>query len=81
MSIKEVKDPFMFDGENKIALCPIEGNQAQFHCKGEVSWFFLSFGVNLGIFSSYGEDGPSKHTFVQRGQDSFLIARDTSVLS
>ena len=47
-SIKEVKDPFLFDGENEIALCAIQGNQAWFHCEGEVSWFFSSLGVNLG---------------------------------
>ena len=65
MSIKEVKDLFMFDGENEIALCPIQGYQARFLCDGEVSLFLSSFGMNLGIFSSYCEDGPSKHMFVQ----------------
>ena len=52
MSVKEVKDPIMFVGENEIALFPIKGNQAQFRCVGEISWFFLSVGVNMDIFSS-----------------------------
>ena len=30
------------------------------------------------IFSSYGQDGPSKLVFVQRHQDSYLVMRDTS---
>ena len=34
-----------------------------------------------GIFSSYGGDGPSKLVFVQRRQDSCLVARDNSRLS
>ena len=33
------------------------------------------------IFSSYGRDGPSKLVFVQRHQDSCLVARDTSGFS
>ena len=31
-----------------------------------------------GIFSSYHGDGPSTHVFVQRRQDSCLVARDNS---
>ena len=34
-----------------------------------------------GIFSSYDGDGPSKLVFVQRRQDSCLVARDTSGFS
>ena len=33
---------------------------------------------NRDIFSSYGGDGPSKHLFFQRPQDSCLVMRDTS---
>ena len=34
-----------------------------------------------GIFSSYDGDGPSTHVFVQRRQDSCLVARDNSGFS
>ena len=34
-----------------------------------------------GIFSSYGEDGPSTLVFFQRRQDSCLVARDNSGFS
>ena len=47
-SINEVKDTFVFDGENEIALCAVKGNQARFHCEGEGSWFFSTFTMNLG---------------------------------
>ena len=37
--------------------------------------------VTWGIFSSYGEDGPSPLVFFQRRQDSCLVARDNSGFS
>ena len=43
---------------------------------------FLRVAVGTwGIFSSYRGDGPSKLVFVQRCQDSCLVARDTSEFS
>ena len=38
----------MFDWENAIALHANQGNQASSHSQGEVSWFCLSCGMNLG---------------------------------
>ena len=71
----------MFDGEHGIALNAMQGNQASSHGEGEVSWFFLSCGGNLGTFSSYGGGGHLKLVFVQRRQDSCLVTSDTSEIS
>ena len=40
----------------------------------------LSSGT-CGIFSGNGQEGPSKFVFVQRREDSCLVARDTSGFS
>ena len=39
-SIKEIKAPYVFNGENGIALHAMQGNQASSRFEGEVSWFF-----------------------------------------
>ena len=49
----------MFDWELGIALHTMKMNQASSRGEVEVSWFFLSCGGNLGIFSSYSGDDPS----------------------
>ena len=46
--IKEVKVPYMSDGEQGIALPAMQGNRASSRGDGEVSWFFASCGGNLG---------------------------------
>ena len=38
----------MFDWEHGISLHAMQGNRAASHGKGEVSWFFSSYGGNLG---------------------------------
>ena len=38
----------MFDWEQGIALQAMQGNRASYLSEGEVSWFFLSCGGNLG---------------------------------
>ena len=40
-SIKEVKAPFVFDGEHGIALQAMQWNRALSGDEGEVSWIFL----------------------------------------
>ena len=65
-SIKQVKDPCVFDGEQRIALYAMQGNRASSRGEGEVSWFFSSWSGNQGIYSSYGRDGPSKLVFVSK---------------
>ena len=80
-SIKQIKPPYMFDGEHGIALYAMQGNQASSHCKGNVSWFFLSCGMNWDTFLSYGGDGHSKLVLVQESQGYCLVMRDTSVIS
>ena len=47
-SIKEVKDPFVFDVEDGIALQAMQVNQASSSGEGYVSWFFSCCGRNLG---------------------------------
>ena len=68
----------MFDCEHGIALHAMQGNRASSLGKWEVSWFFSSWVGTSGIYSSYGGDGHSKLVFVQKRQDSCLIAMDTS---
>ena len=41
-SIKEIKVPFVFDGEHGIAVNAMQGNRASFRSEGEVSLFFSS---------------------------------------
>ena len=47
-SIKQIKSAYVFDGEHRIALHAMQGNQASSRGVGEVSWFFSSCGRNLG---------------------------------
>ena len=47
-AIKEVKTPFMFDVEHGIALHAMQGNRASSLGEWEVSWFFSSYGRDLG---------------------------------
>ena len=46
--IKEVKAHLLFDGEHRISLHAMKGNQASSHGDGEVSWFFSTFIINQG---------------------------------
>ena len=39
---------YVFNGELGMALHVMQGNWASSQIKGEVSWFFLSYGGNLG---------------------------------
>ena len=72
----------MFDLEHGIALQAMQGNQASSRGKGEVSWFFSSFGVNLGYFLELRQGvEPLELVFVKRHQNSCLLMRDTSGIS
>ena len=71
----------MFEREHGIALHAIQGNQASSLAKGEVSWFFSSCGGNLGYILELRRGWSFKLVFVQRGQGSCLVARDTSRFS
>ena len=46
--MKQIKAPYLFDWEQGIALQAMQGNRASSLSEGEVSWFFLSGGWNLG---------------------------------
>ena len=80
-SIKEVKAPFEFDVEHGILLHTMQWNRASSHGEEEVSWFFSSWGRNLGYILELRGDGPSKLVFLQRRLDSYIVARDTSAFS
>ena len=80
-SIKQIKAPYMFDGEHGIALYAMQGKRASSHGEGDVSWFFSSCCGIWGIFSSYRGDRHLKLMCVQRCQDSFLVTMDTSGIS
>ena len=77
MSIKQVKDPLVLDGEHRIALHAICGIGPHLAARGKVHGFSQVVMETWGIYSSYGRDGPSKLWFAQRRQDSCLITRDT----
>ena len=47
-AIKEIKAPFLFDVEHRIALHAMQGKSASSHDDGEVSWFFSCCSGNLG---------------------------------
>ena len=74
-SIKEVKAPFVFDGEHGIALHAMQGNQASSQARGNPHGFSRVTVRTWGIFPSYDSDGPSKLVFLQQHQESCLVAR------
>ena len=47
-SIKQIEDPYVFDGENAIALHAMQGIRASSRGEGEVSWVFSSCSRRLG---------------------------------
>ena len=59
----------------------MKGNQPHLTAKGKTHGFSRVASSTSGIFSSYGEDDPSKLGIVQRSQDSCLVKRDTSGIS
>ena len=58
--MKEVKAPFLFDGEHGIALHALQGNRAPSHGEGKVSWLFLSCSRNLGYILELRHGWPFK---------------------
>ena len=59
-SIKEVKAPYVFDGEHRNALHTMQENLASSHSEGEVSWFFASCGRILGYILNLQRGWPFK---------------------
>ena len=45
--MRKIEAPYVFDWEHEISLHAMQGNQASFPGKGDVSWDFLSCGRNL----------------------------------
>ena len=62
---------------NMELLC-MQCSQIEIHLavRGKSYGFYRVAAVSWGIFSRYGGNGPSKLVFVQRRQDSCLVARD-----
>ena len=48
ISIKQIKDPYVFDWENAIAVVTMQGNRASSRGEGKVSWVFSSCSRNMG---------------------------------
>ena len=71
----------MFYVENGIALHAMQLNVASSCCEGKSHDFSRVEAGTWGLFSSYISDSPSKLVFVQRCQDSCLVARETSEFS
>ena len=61
--MKDVKAPFVFDGEHRLSLHAMQWNRASSHSGGEVSLFFSSCSRNLGYVLELWWDGPSKFVF------------------
>ena len=68
-------------GKTKLLCVQYRGIRPDFTARGKSHGFSQVWGLTWGIFSNYGEDGSSKQMFLQRGQDTSLIARDTSIFS
>ena len=64
-SIKQIKDTYVFDWEHRIALHTMKQNWASSHGEGKSHGFSRNAVGTWVIFSSYGEDDPSKLVFVQ----------------
>ena len=80
-SIKQVKAPYLFDGEYGIALHEMQENQASSHGEGEVSWFFTSCSGILGYILELRQGWTFKRLVCTLIQDSCLVTRDTSGIS
>ena len=79
--MKEVKAPFVFDGEHGIALHTMQGNWALSRGKGEVPWFFSSCGRNLGFIPELRLRWPFSTRDCEELQDSCLVVSDNSGFS
>ena len=58
-SIKEIKVPYVFDGDHGTALQAMQGNRASTRGEGEVSRFSRVAAGTCSIFLSYGGEDPS----------------------
>ena len=65
----------MFDWEHGIALHTMHGNRASSLGEGEVSWFFSSFGGNMGYVLELWRGWPLK-TFVCSPTSGLLSSYD-----
>ena len=68
----------MYDGEQGIALDPMQGIGPHLAARGKSHGFSRVPAGTWGIFLSYGGDGHSKLEFIQRRQDSYLVTTDTA---
>ena len=59
-SVKQIKVPYVFDGEHGIALPAVQGNQASSRGDFKVSWFFSCCGGNVGYILELRRGWPFK---------------------
>ena len=72
-SVKQIKAPYMFDLEPRVALHAMQGNLASSLPEGEVSWFFSSCCVKLGYILELRQGWPFKtHVFSGSLNRAFL---------
>ena len=57
-AVKQIKAPYLFDWEQVIALHAMQGNWTSSLSEGEVSWFFSSYGGNLGYILEVQQGQP-----------------------
>ena len=74
-SIKQIKAPYIFDGEHGIALHAMLGNRATSHSEGEVSWIVSICGENLGYILDLLRGWPFK-TRVSSATSGLLSSYD-----
>ena len=76
--MKEVKAPFLFDGEHGIALHALQKNRAPSHGEGKVSWLFLSCSRNLGYILELQRGCPFETLVCSLKSGTCLGMRDNS---
>ena len=74
-SVKQIKDPYLFDWEQAVALQAEQGNRATSLSEGEISWFFSSCGGNLGYILELRRWYPLK-TYVCSAASGHLSSYD-----
>ena len=80
-SIKEIKAPYVFDGNLEFLCTHCSGIGPHLAAWGKSNGFSGVAVGTWGIFSSFSRDGHSKLVFVQQCQDSCLVMKDSSGIS
>ena len=74
-SVKQIKAPYLFDWEQGIALHEMQGYRASSLSEREVSWFYSSYGGNVGYVLELRQ-GQQLETFVCSATSGLLSSYD-----